>query len=89
MQKRKSRITEEKARRIAIGATVAGVLLILFLTVIMIVGFVGIGNRRSKLDEYNDLVKSYGELNESKEKELDWYMEGDGLYFLARRMGYK
>ena len=41
-------ISEEKAKRIAVGATVAGVLLIIFLVIILIVQFVQIGVANGK-----------------------------------------
>lgn len=43
MGKNREPMSEEKAKRIAVGATVGGVLLLVFLLVVLIVQFVQIG----------------------------------------------
>ena len=60
--KRKTGITDEKMRKIAAGGTAAGVLLILFLVVILIVQFVQIGIVNKRKAEYDAEIARYEEL---------------------------
>lgn len=86
---RREQISEEKTRRIAVGGTVAGVLVIVFLLVIIVVQFVqiGVGNRRrAQLDEE---IARFNEQIEKAEKDLDWYETANGLYFTARQYGWR
>ena len=89
MTKKGNGITEEKAKRIAVGATVAGVLLIVFLIVIMIIQFVQMGVKGGKTDDLDDAIRDYSARIEQGEKDLKWYESGEGLYYLARQMGKK
>lgn len=89
MAKSKGRISEEKAKRIAVGATVGGVLLILFLLVILIVQFVQIGVKRSEKEELDRQIETYTQMIESDQSDLDYYRTEKGLYYLARREGWK
>lgn len=86
---KKERISEEKARRIAVGATVAGVLLIIFLIVLLIIQFVqmGVGNSREK--KLAETEKEYSERIAAAEDNLDWIVSGNGLYLMARQYGWK
>ncbi len=89
MSKKGEGISEEKAKRIAVGATVAGVLLIIFLVVILIIQFVTIGVANSKKEQLNDLIDEYEQSIEQGERDLNWYKNGEGLYWYARRNGFK
>ena len=55
----KTRLTEEKVRKIVTGATVAGVLLIVFLVAILIVQFVQIGVVNRRRAEYDRQIEQY------------------------------
>lgn len=88
MSRRKSKIPEEKARRIAVGATVAGVLVIIFLVVILIVQFVQIGVAKSRKARLDEDIKEYEQLIDGGSNDLEWYKKGTGLYWLARSYGY-
>ena len=61
----KTRLTEEKVRKIVTGATVAGVLLIVFLVAILIVQFVQIGVVNRRRAEYDRQIEQYEALIES------------------------
>lgn len=89
MSKRNGSISEDKARRIAVGATVGGVLLIVFLFIILIVQFVQIGVRNSEAQRLDDEIGRYEQLIGDERENLEWYRTGSGLYFLARRNGWK
>lgn len=86
---RKSYITEDKAKRIAIGATVAGILLIVFLLIILIVQFVQIGVRNSRKSDLEQQIEEYEKRLEDGNRDLNWYLERDGLYWTARTYGWK
>ncbi len=88
MSREKKKISEEKARRIAVGATVAGVLVVIFLVVIMIVQFVQIGVKRSRKERLDSEIEEYERLIEEGNEDLDWYKKGTGLYWFARSYGY-
>ncbi len=89
MSKKGERISEEKAKRIAVGATVAGVLLIIFLVIILIVQFVQIGVANAKKDNLDNLIDEYERAVEQGQEDLDYYRSGEGLYYYARQYGFK
>ncbi len=86
---KKEKISEEKAKRIAVGATIAGVLLIIFLIVIVIVQFVQMGVASSKKDQLDERIGEYERSIEQGQNDLDYYRSGEGLYYYARRNGFK
>ena len=81
-------LTEEKMRRIASGATAAGVLLVLFLVIILVVQFVqiGIANRRSA--EYDDAIRQYEQLLQNGEATLETLQAEETLRELAIQNGW-
>jgi len=88
MEKDREPMSEEKATRIAVGATVGGVLLVLFLLIVLIVQFVqiGVSNReKARLDEQID---RYEEMISSDREDLEYYRTERGLYYLARLQGW-
>ena len=84
----KERFSESKLKRIAVGATVAGVLLCVFLLAILIVQFVQMGVRIADNQRYSDLTEALKQEIESKEDLLDWYENSDGLYYEALHRGW-
>lgn len=87
-KKRGARLTEEKVRKIVTGATVAGVLLIVFLVAILIVQFVQIGIVNQKRAEYNALIEQYNEMIESGENSLELLELEETLRSLAMENGW-
>ena len=87
-EKRREGITEEKMRKIAAGATAAGVLLVLFLVVILIVQFVqiGIANRRNAEDQ--DAIDTYTQLLNEGNNRLDLLQQEETLRELAIQRGW-
>ena len=88
-KKRGARLTEEKVRKIVTGATVAGVLLIVFLVAILIVQFVQIGIVNQKRAEYDALIEQYNEMIESGENSLELLELEETLRSLAMENGWK
>lgn len=84
----KEKLSEEKIRRIAVGATVAGVLLIVFLAIILIVQFVQIGVKNAEKERLDEQIEQYERAIEKGEKNLNWYESEKGLYWYARSYGY-
>ena len=87
-KKRGARLTEEKVRKIVTGATVAGVLLIVFLVAILIVQFVQIGIGNQKRAEYVAPIQQYNEMTESGEISLELLDLEDTLRSLAMENGW-
>lgn len=85
---KKSTLSEEKSRRIAVAITVAGVLLIIALTVILVVQFVRMGVKQSKLDELKDATSRYEQLVEEGRSDLEYYEGEEWLYFQALKQGW-
>lgn len=85
----KSNITEDRAKRIAVGAAVAGVLLIVFLLIILIIQFVQIGVRNSRKSDLDRQIEEYEQKLDEGNRDLNWYLERDGLYWTARSYGWK
>ena len=88
MEAKKQPISEEKATRIAVGATVGGVLLVLFLVVVLIIQFVQIGVQNRMEDELNEQIAQLEQMISDGEKDLNYYEEENGLYYLARKHGW-
>ena len=89
MSKRQEGLTEEKMRKIAAGATVAGVLLVLFLIVILIIQFVQMGVANAQSSHLSDEIDRYTELLEKGEQDLEFYKTQNGLYYLALQQGWQ
>lgn len=85
---RKVHISEEKARRIAVGATVGGVLIVFFLIVVLIIQFVQIGVRSSEKADLESEIALYEELIASDSYNLEYYKTQEGLRYLARKEGW-
>ena len=88
MEAKKQPISEDKATRIAVGATVGGVLLVLFLVVVLIIQFVQIGVQNRMEDELNEQISQLEQMISDGEKDLNYYEEENGLYYLARKHGW-
>ena len=80
---------ETRAKRIAISATVAGVLLMVFLVVVLVIQFAKIGVRNSEKKKLISEVERYEQLNAETEKDLDFFKTQEGLRMLAVMNGYK
>ena len=89
MSKGKEGISEEKMRKIAVGATVGGVLLIVFLVVILVVQFVRLGVANAKSRELDAQIEEYERLLEKEERDLAFYESETGLQYLAQMNGWK
>lgn len=81
--------SEEKAKRIAIGATVAGVLVIVFLLIVMIYGFVRIGVLSSQKSRLTKEIEEQQKLVDTEERSYEYYSSGLYLEQLAREYGCK
>ena len=81
-------LTDEKMRKIAAGATAAGVLLILFLVVILIVQFVQIGIINKRKAEYDAAIEQYEELLKNGEVTLETLQAEETLRELAIQNGW-
>ena len=86
--KRGEGLTDEKMRKIAVGATAAGVLLILFLVVILIVQFVQIGIANKRNAEYDAAIEQYEELLKNGEVTLETLQAEETLRELAIQNGW-
>ena len=78
-----------KAKRIAIGTTVAGVLLIVFLVIVLIIQFAKIGVRNSEKNKLKNEAEKYEQLISEVEKDLGFFKTQEGLRMLAVMNGYK
>lgn len=88
MGKNREPMSEEKAKRIAVGATVGGVLLLVFLLVVLIVQFVQIGVNNAEKARLDKQIAEYEALIESGNESLEYYQTERGLYYLARQQGW-
>ncbi len=86
--KRGEGLTDEKMRKIAVGATAAGVLLILFLVVILIVQFVQIGIINKRKAEYDAAIEQYEELLKNGGVTLETLQAEETLRELAIQNGW-
>ena len=81
--------TDTKAKRIAIGATIAGVLLMVVLVIFLVIQFAQIGVKRAEKNKLQTQLDKYEQLNSELEKDLDFFQTEQGLRMLAVMNGYK
>ena len=79
---------EEKLKRITVAMTVAGVLLILFLIVVMIITFVQMGVKNAELSRWEKEYQRYEELQENAQDKYEFYKTEQGLRYLAISQGW-
>ena len=79
---------EEKAKRIAVAAIVAGVLLVLFLVAVLIVQFVKIGVANSERARLQAEIERYEQLVEQQREDLEYYESELGMYHQALEQGW-
>ncbi len=80
---------QAKYRRIAVGATVAGVLVVVFLLIVLIVQFVQMGVLNSEHRAIENGIGEYQQKIENQEGVLEEYFSGDALYWQAVKQGWK
>lgn len=80
---------DEKIKKIAVGATVAGVLLIIFLVVVLIIQFVKWGVTAARERELDEQIETYKQMIDADEKDLQYYQTEQGAYYLALEHGYR
>ena len=78
-----------RTKKIAIGTTAAGVLLMVFLVIILVLQFVKIGVKNSEKRRLENEVHRYEQLNDDLGKDLDFFETEEGLRMLAVMNGYK
>ena len=80
---------QAKNRRIAVGATVGGVLVVFFLFIVLIIQFVQMGVIGAESRDLSRNIDEYREQIENQEDILDEYLTGDALYWRAVMQGWK
>ncbi len=88
MSKEKWLVPEDKAKRIATAAIAAGVVVVLFLLVVMIVQFVRIGAARAENDRLQQSIDEYQESISDNREKLEFYESEIGLYHQALQNGW-
>ena len=89
MAKIREPISEEKATKIAVGGTIGGVLLVIFLLIVLVVQFVQIGVKNAELEKLEEQKAYYEQLIKEGASNLEYYQTERGLYYLAREQGWK
>ena len=89
MSKEKWLIPEEKSRRIATAGIVAGVLIVLFLAVVLIVQFVQIGVANKESERLQKEIDRFEQLVSQQERDLGYYESELGRYHQALEQGWK
>ena len=89
MSEEKKHISQEKARRIALGGTVAGVLLLIFLAVVLVIQFVQIGVRKHRDRQLAEMERILAKQNEDDMLQLEFFETESGKYYLALQAGYR
>ncbi len=78
---------EEKTKRIIQGATVAGVVLLVFLLIVMIYQFVRIGVLSAEKKRLTEEINALEQEIENNENSLEYYSSAFYLEQLAREYG--
>ncbi len=79
---------DENTKKI-IGATVAGVLLITFLLVVIIIQLVQMGVKKSEIERENAEIARLEEAIASEEIDLEYYRSSEYLEMQAWKKGYR
>lgn len=87
--KRGAGLTDEKMRKIAAGTTVAGVLLVLFLVIILIVQFVQIGVANRRRAELEAAIAQVEEDIRNGQSDLESMQAREELIKRAMELGWK
>ena len=87
--KRGAGLTDEKMRKIAAGATVAGDLLVLFLVIILIVQFVQIGVANRRRAELEAAIAQVEEDIRNGQSDLESMQAREELIKRAMELGWK
>ena len=88
-QKKEGGVPAEKVRKIAIATTVAGVLLIVFLLIVLIIQFVQLGVKNSEKRELDRLIEEQQKTLAGEEADLNNLENGFGMYWKALDYNYK
>lgn len=81
-------VRAEKAKKLAVAGTAAGVLLIIFLVIVLIIQFVQIGVRNSEKARLEQEIENYETLISQEEKDLEYYQSEAYLQSLVMQAGY-
>ena len=79
----------DKMKRIAVGATVGGVLLFVFLLVVLIIQFVQIGVKNAELNDLEENITEYRTQTQYEEDILKEYSDAKTLNRQAVMRGWK
>ena len=82
-------VAAEKNKRVAVGATAAGVLLLVFLVIVLVILFVQIGVKKAEIRRLEAKQAEFAKLVEDGEKDLEYFETENGLYDLALQKGWK
>ncbi len=80
---------EGKTKRIVVASTVAGVLLLTFFLVVIIIQLVQIGVKQGEVERLNGEITRLEQQIQDGEKNYEYYSSVEGLENLARQWGYK
>lgn len=86
---REREVSGEKVRKIAVGATVGGVLLVMFLVIVLIIQFVQIGVKNAEKRRYDRLIEQQQQEYDGEVADLDDLKNGFGMYWKALDYDYK
>lgn len=80
---------EEKAKRIAVGAIVAGVIVVVFLLAVIISQIVEIAVARQEQARLGREIERYEQLIEEGNRDLEYFESELGMYHQAVEQGWK
>ncbi len=86
--KAKEPMSEEKKKRIVVAMTAAGVFLVIFLAIILIIQFVQIGVKKSTERELQQQLEILKNKIDADEKDLEYFQSLEGLQYLALINGW-
>ena len=87
-QKNEGGAPAEKVKKIAVATTVAGVLLLVFLLIVLIIQFVQMGVRNSRKRELDRLIEEQQATLAGEEADLNNLQNGYGLFWEALKYNY-
>lgn len=89
MSNQKWLMPEEKAKRIAVGAIVAGVIVVVFLLAVIISQIVEIIVARQEQARLGREIERYEQLIEEGNRDLEYFESELGMYHQAVEQGWK
>ena len=82
------KMPENKLKRMIVGVTIAGTLLLVVLFSVIIYQFVSMGVKSHQIDKMQEEIESFEQIKDKLGEDLEWYTTDEYKEWIARTHGY-